>query len=143
MDKFCPHFTAEEKVKRLYRTPLSKKILAEIRKKQHLLKLSKADPSLLDKYKKQRNLVAKLTRENKKAYENSVVRSTKNVKDLSKAVKMLQNDEITNMNGNPSLVKIENKHGVELAQAMGKFYKSRAEDLITVAPLGLYYDQVK
>lgn len=133
LNKFCPKNTPVEKTKKLFRTPLSKKILAAIRNKHYLHVLSKKDPIALPAYKKQRNVVTKMIRENKMAYQNSFIKNTKNVKDLTKAVKILQSDKITNMNGNPEIVKIDNKYGVELAQAilLGVFYKSRAEDLVT------------
>lgn len=131
LDKFCPKYTPVEKTKKLFRTPLSKKILAMIRHKHFLQNLAKKDPVALPAYRKQRNLVSKSVRESKRAYENNLIKSTNNVKDLSKAINVLQNDEISNINGNPDIVKIDNKFGIDLAQTMGLFYKASAENLVT------------
>lgn len=131
LDKFCPKHTPVEKTKKLFRTPLSKKILAAVRHKHYLHVLSKEDPNALPAFRKQRNIVTKLLRQNRNAYQNNLIKNTKNVKDLTKAVNILQNDKISCLTGNPDIVRIDNKYGTDLAQAMGVFYKSRAENLVT------------
>lgn len=135
LNKFCPNHTPVEKTKNLYRNPLTKKTLKAIREKHYLKKQLKSDPSLINLYKKKRNLVTKLTRANRQAYQNNLLKNTKDVHDINRVIKVFQSDEITNINSNPDIIKIENKFGKELSQAMGKFYKERAENLVTVSQI--------
>ena len=69
LDKYIPTYPPNSTIKKqIFRTPLSKAIVAEIIEKDRLFKFRKSNEYNWNKYKKQRNKVVKLMRKAKEKY---------------------------------------------------------------------------
>jgi hypothetical protein len=117
--------------KRIYRTPLSKAIVAEINEKNRLFKLRKLNKNNWNKYKMQRNKVVDLLRKAKSKYCNDQIKKLSNVNDIQKQIDRLQNHYSSKLHENKQKLEVQGYSGQVLADKMAIFYKSRAEDLVT------------
>jgi hypothetical protein len=68
--------------KKIFKTPLSKEIVAEIDLKNRLFKYRKLNPYNWKNYKKQRNKVVNLLRNEKSKYCNNQIKKLSNVEDI-------------------------------------------------------------
>ena len=131
LDEYVPKNQKTPKTQKIYDVPLTKELLAEIKEKHRLDKLSVRDPDkYLDKYRKKRNRLSLLIKKQRKKYYKDVIDKCKNAEDICHKIKCIQSGLISNMSGNPDVMQVGNLKGEALATESAKFYKSRAEDLV-------------
>ena len=117
--------------KKIFKTPLSKEIVAEIEKKQRLSKYRKLNKYNWNKYKKQRNKIVNLLRKARDKYCNDQIKKYSDVKDIQNEIDRLQNHFSSRLHNDKQKLEVQGFSGQKLAEKMAKFYKSRAEDLVT------------
>ena len=116
---------------RIFRTTLSKEVVAEIEKKKRLLKYRKSSKYHWNKYKEQRNKVVKLVREEKNLYAKKQFKPHDKAKIIQEKIERLKNHFNQKIYNDKTRLAVENFSGRALANKMALFYKARAEDLVT------------
>ena len=131
-DKFIPTHPINSSVrKKIFRTPLEKEQVAEIKKKKKLYPRRKASECNWNAYKEQRRKVVKLVKRAKSTYCSNQVKKHTDVKEIQKCVDRLDNHFNQKIYGSEKSLTVEGFSGVALANEMANFYKLRAEQLVT------------
>ena len=115
--------------KTLYKVPFSKSLILLINKKHRLDVVFKTNAQR-DEYKKIRNEVKTKCEKETKNYYNNLFKKTTGPSEITDTLKHIQQNQITNIKGNPDKIVIKGHSGKNLANELAAFMKKRAEELV-------------
>lgn len=130
LDKFLPFNKPGTTEFMIYRFPLPPEIVKEIRKKHQMEKLIVKSKLHWDNYKRQRNLVARLTQRAKKRFFDDLINRSP-PEGIQEKIKFMQLGLSSNLKSDLGRIELEGLSGQDLADAMSRFYRKRACDLVS------------
>ena len=132
LDNHIPTNPINSSIKmQIFRTPLSKEVVAEIDKKNRLYKHRKSSEKHWKKFKKQRNKVVNLLRNVKNKFCKTQIKKHSKADDIQKQIDRLQNQYSSKLHEDKRILEVQGFCGQLLAEKMAIFYKNRAENLVT------------
>ena len=116
LDNFIPTFPTNSFVKKqIFRTPLSKEVVAEIDKKKRLYKHRKSCAKNWNRYKKQRNKVVNLLRLAKDKYCKHQIKKHSDANNIQDQIDRLQNQYSSKLHEDKKVLEVQGFSGKLLA----------------------------